>query len=140
LATLPSEGASGTVHSPGRTLGALALCVCASAAGAQTDPLFPLLDCAALWSAMAGFRETYAVDSASPQEAQDLAERFRSLALSRSGLAPGAVDPGIENLIPVYATLIERYILDGEEDARDQFEWLATECQRVSEAPPPPDD
>lgn len=105
-----------------------ALVLVATPAAAQTDPLFPEAECAALWAATAAFRAHYAIDSAAPGAARQLARDFRRRAIAKSGGDAAAVDRHIREATPPLLGLLEAYILDGDRDSRDTYEWLATLC------------
>jgi hypothetical protein len=123
------------VSAPARLLaGLLALGPCGAGAGDGDDPLYPAVDCAALWAATAEFRETYAVDRADPAEARALSAAFRAAAVALNGGAAGPVEARIAELRPVYGMMLESYILDGDRDNQDVYEWLVETCGRFAEA------
>lgn len=104
-----------------------------AAGPASADPSFPAVDCAALWAATARFGKGDAQDDAPAMAAQGMTDIFRDAAVARSGDDPAVVDARIAELEPVYLLLLERYILDGDRDSRDQHAWLMTLCQRFLE-------
>jgi hypothetical protein len=134
-ATLPSEaGIRAPRLRPGAlAAAALALALCFGAAEAETDPLFPAVDCAALWGAMATFRQVYAVDLADPAEARQMAGAFRDAAMRLDGVAGDGIDRTIARLRRAYVLLLESYILDGDRDSQDQYDWLMETCRRFAE-------
>ncbi|MBL3563982.1 hypothetical protein JMM59_02960 [Rhodovulum sulfidophilum] len=97
------------------------------------DPTFPAIDCAALWQATADFRTRYAIAEGSPAEAQAMARAFRDAALAEGADRDG-VDDRIAALRPVYLLLLQRYLLDGERRARDQYVRLSGLCDDLGRA------
>lgn len=111
---------------------ALAALVLAGTAAAQPDPLYPAADCAALWSAMAGFRARYAIDTAPPGAAQEMALAFRAAAIDRAGGDAAAVDRAIAARRPDLMLLLRSYIIDGDRDSREQFLRRSEICRRFA--------
>jgi hypothetical protein len=135
LPTVSSEaGLRAARLRPGALAAALlALALCFGPAGAQTDPLFPAVDCAALWAAMATFRQVYAVDLADPGEAREMAGAFRDAAVRLNGGGGDGIDRTIARLRRAYVLLLEAYMLDGDRDSQDQYDWLMETCRRFAE-------
>ncbi|SIO22686.1 hypothetical protein SAMN05444722_0908 [Rhodovulum sp. ES.010] len=106
----------------------------AAPTAAGDDPTFPATDCAALWSATAAFRATYAIDRAPPAEAEAMAAAFREAALALGAGPAAALDRRIAELHRVYFVLLQRAILDGDREARDRHEGLAELCGAFAEA------